>query len=113
MAQVYCPACFRLVEDTAPACPGCGAADPGRFRVAVAGVFLFATLVAGLAAEAYSYGLSLVWPRWLAWFEDLPFDHAFRGQGSDAAFGLGLGLFVVTWLALAGWCWRCVRSGRR
>jgi hypothetical protein len=42
--------------------------------------------------------LSGVWDRWAAKFDRLPERHALSGCASEVAFGLGVAVFLVSWL---------------
>ena len=112
MATVYCPRCSAPAASAAARCPVCGAADPGRWRAAVVGSLLVATIVAAAVVGLFAFVLSHFWERWEAKFAALPDDHALHGCAWDVAFVAGVGLFGVTWVVAAARLCRACRPGR-
>jgi uncharacterized membrane protein (DUF485 family) len=99
--DIFCPKCSAPVSDTAPVCPVCRTRDPGRRRATAFGLILLSALAAAAVTGLYAWLLSGVWDRWEAKFDRLPEGHPLYESASEAAFGLGVAVFLVSWLLTA------------
>lgn len=96
MSTVYCRQCRAPAPDGGR-CPACGSTDPSGTKSTAVGALLVGAVIAAGVTGAFAYTLSAVWERWGRKFDTLPEEHSLHGCHNEVAWGIGVGVFVVSW----------------
>jgi hypothetical protein len=112
-ATTHCRKCRRSVAFTSEFCPKCGTADPAGLRAALVGSLIVGMLAASAVTGIYAWIVAWDWDRWERKFGTLRPDHPLADAPWETAVGLGIVVFLFTWVVTAALLSRFVASQAR
>jgi hypothetical protein len=108
-----CRRCRAPVALAVEFCPRCGATDPGGFKMAQVGSLVYGELIAAAMVGLYVWIMYSEWERWERKIRSLPANHVLADAPWEAAIGIGVLVFLITWVTAGHLLFLYVRDRAR